>query len=824
MLNVQNMANCPGTINCEMCPLTFRSRPKHIIHVLKHHKDENRYSVSCSFGGCKYSSRSWPAFRKHCTRVHKVSWSDVFATEGPTVVDGEEVNETIEMSSDEEQSVRLIPQRKPTSSSMVAKFLLKLETKHHLTRKGLDSVTACVDKILNEICSQVVGSLQNSLELSTKDPIIQNAAESCKSDMSNLLSESARHRVYTKSFHFLSPQPILRQGELKEIGYIVPFAQLLNLLMQQDQIWKTLRKKRRNRSIMTDFGDGTYLQNHEMINKDFFLQLGLYYDDLELQNPLRSNKRHKLGMFYVTILNFPVNLRSQLQNIFAVAIARVSSIKRAGFSSILDDFLQTVKTLRTTGLEITRGEEKHRVFGDLVAVMCDTPAAAALGGFKVSSSFSSHFCRTCLATKSSFESVSSCHYFQMREMRTYLDQCATIENKRLQKRRSFWSKLYGINMKSCLCFIPNFPVTKCLLQDPMHILLEGCLPYVLALFLQEKIFSERVFTLDELNEFISTPSTFKQDKKDVAVPIDAKHIRTDKHIKQKASIMLVMAYILPIFLAKYFFADAMYNNLLSIIRVTCFCFRPKCDKTMAGILEQEITEFLESFRCCYPDAKVKPKMHFLLHFPRQLLEFGPLRNHSTMRAEGKHQSFKDHRWRNFINLPNSLLKREQLCLAERLVDDAGNFVSDFLQEPNAAKGRIVPLSQLEGSIVNMISQCCIQEKVQVVDVVKDSNSVMWGGRVYEKGDCLLVSECEVTGPKFVTLDKLYTNFDAISEVFAVARELQTVDFDPGLNAHRVIQKDKKVFVCVSKLAMNWSVPMHNVRDALYIVNRYGIMC
>lgn len=816
----------PGGFKCNMCPMSFSVQNKHIIHVLRDHKDENRFSVSCSVKGCKYSTRSWPCFRKHCSRAHLIKLSDMFARQELKVGDVDEDFESTNMSDDDNNpdlaDLVFLPRKKVDSSSLLSKFLLTLETKHHLTRKGLNSVTGCIDEIFDIISSQVKQSLHQNLDLDRDDPVVAEVSEICKSDIGSLLTERARHKVYEKSFQFLPPKPIFRHLESKQLGYHVPLAQALTMLLQQEQIWKLVcRKPRHSRKIMTDFADGQYLQSHDLMTKDTFLQLVLYYDDLELQNPLRSNKKHKLGMFYFTILNLPVNLRSQLQNIFALAVARVSNIKAAGFSVILADFLDTVKQLRTKGLVISRGEETHNFYGDLVAVMCDTPAAAAIGGFKGSSAFSTHFCRNCLATQNSFKEVTTPDVFQERDMETYLRQCETLENKAIQKRRQFWSKLYGINERSCLCVIPDFPVTKCLLQDPMHVLLEGCLPYVLALFLAEKIYNERTFKLGELNDFICMQSNFRQDRKDVAVPIEPKQIRNDHHVKQKASTMLVMAYNLPIFLAGYFFEDAQYNNLLSLIRVTVQCFRPKCDATSAGVLQQEITNFLESFKHCYPGAKVKPKMHFLLHLPQQLIEFGPLRNHSTMRAEGKHQSFKDHRWRNFNNLPNSLLKRHQLGLANQLTDGAGNFVSNFLQETNEGRGSVVQVSGLNAETITMMNDSLVLQ--EGVEHVKENMSLMWRGREYNKGECVLLAECEVNGPTFGILEKMYTIDDKMLDVFAVTTTMKTEYFDPGFNAYRVVEEGNLKCAKLSKLVTNWSVPLHVVRDKLYIVNRYGIM-
>jgi len=354
----------------------------------------------------------------------------------------------------------------------------------------------------------------------------------------------------------------------------------------------------------------------------------------------------------------------------------------------MGDFLHTMKRLRTCGIHIQ--SRNVTVHADLVAVMCDTPAAAALGGFKESSSFAEHFCRNCMASNKTYKKFRYEEDFELRHMDNYRLQCGMLENANLKGRRDFWSKTYGLNQRSCLCAIPDFDVTQCLLQDPMHILLEGSVPYLLALFLNDTIYRRRLFTLQTLNKFLIEPTTFLQERRDIVLPIEQKQIRKAEHVKQKASTMLAMTYRLPLFFGQYLDEnDAAYRNLLCLIRITCICFKPVTDVTLAGVLSQEICDFLTSFCEIYGEEKVKPKMHFMIHFPRQMLQFGPLRHHSTMRAEAKHQSFKDHRWMNFTNLSWSLLKRHQLCFANVFSDNQGNICTKFLQEGAASCSKYV---------------------------------------------------------------------------------------------------------------------------------------
>ncbi len=64
--------------------------------------------------------------------------------------------------------------------------------------------------------------------------------------------------------------------------------------------------------------------------------------------------------------------------------------------------------------------------------------------------------------------------------------------------------MWGINARSVLCKIEDFPLNKCLVHDPMPILSEGIVPYEAALMLHEFIFVKKYFTLIYLNNQIDS--------------------------------------------------------------------------------------------------------------------------------------------------------------------------------------------------------------------------------------------------------------------------------------------------------------------------------
>ena len=185
----------------------------------------------------------------------------------------------------------------------------------------------------------------------------------------------------------------------KKFGYFIPLLKMLQALMKLPQFARFIQTDHVSDSeIMKDVCDGTYIQSHPLMGQgEILLQFVISYDDLELQNPLRSNKIHKLVMLYFTLLNIPPQYQSQLNNIFLLALARTKDVKHFGFDQLLYDFLSSIKLLRDEGVYMVLDGQRRRIRGDLIFTVCNTPAAAFLGGFK-ESSFAFKSCRMCTLT------------------------------------------------------------------------------------------------------------------------------------------------------------------------------------------------------------------------------------------------------------------------------------------------------------------------------------------------------------------------------------------------------------------------------------------
>lgn len=121
--------------------------------------------------------------------------------------------------------------------------------------------------------------------------------------------------------------------------------------------------------VLRDYCDGTEYNNHPLLSLDpHFLQLFLYYDDLEVCNPIGSKRIiHKLGtvitwswsliihihmyyslhtaVFYFVIGNVAPMFRSKVRRIQLAAIAKSEHVKKYGMNAILEPIVADIKKL-----------------------------------------------------------------------------------------------------------------------------------------------------------------------------------------------------------------------------------------------------------------------------------------------------------------------------------------------------------------------------------------------------------------------------------------------------------------------------------------------
>jgi hypothetical protein len=129
--------------------------------------------------------------------------------------------------------------------------------------------------------------------------------------------------------------------------------------------------------------------------------------------------------------------------------------------------------------------------------------------------------------------------------------------------------------------------------------------------------------------------------------------------------MWLLARILPVLVGDLIKRDDCYwRCFLKLLEICEICTAPMLTADDASCLQLLIEEHHIQFKLLYNESII-PKMHFMCHYPRQILNFGPLIHSWTMRYEAKLRIIKRAaKVSNFKNICHTVSKRHQhlFCL------------------------------------------------------------------------------------------------------------------------------------------------------------------
>ena len=106
-------------------------------------------------------------------------------------------------------------------------------------------------------------------------------------------------------------------------------------------------------------------------------------------------------------------------------------------------------------------------------------------------------------------------------------------------------------------------------------------------------------SLNWFNDRLQNFKYFGRDSGNRPNDIEKVHITMpNMFLKQKASVILTLTYILPIITGELFtIVDPYYRNFLACMKITIAAFSPCADETMAGELEQLMYSYCSEFQC-----------------------------------------------------------------------------------------------------------------------------------------------------------------------------------------------------------------------------------
>jgi hypothetical protein len=106
----------------------------------------------------------------------------------------------------------------------------------------------------------------------------------------------------------------------------------------------------------------------------------------------------------------------------------------------------------------------------------------------------------------------------------------------------------------------------------------------------------------------------------------------------------------------------LFVTMMLLRTIVEYAVAPKISLGQIAYMKILIDEYLERRRRLFPDVRLRPKHHYLSHYPSLTIKFGPLIRFWTMRFESKHQYFKRcvRSSKNFVNVAKMLARRHQM--------------------------------------------------------------------------------------------------------------------------------------------------------------------
>lgn len=291
-------------------------------------------------------------------------------------------------------------------------IICEIRTHTNLAESTLEYV---VDSI-KDISKNIIKHLRNKIEASEGNEetltILNNL------DFSKLFNSCS---TFAKQKQFISQKiPVIESREvllgtrvenvilgsehtvktIRETFEYIPIIETLETIIKNENLRNVIETESETGNIDSyeSFRDSTSFKNSPFFQAyPNAIRINFYYDDIEICNPIGSRSTfHKLGMFYFTIQNVPLQMNSALNNIYIVAICYKSDIKKYGFAAILRPLVEDLKKLESEeGVPVYIDESvTNTIRAALVSFTGDTLAAHEILGHLGPAC--RYFCRICL--------------------------------------------------------------------------------------------------------------------------------------------------------------------------------------------------------------------------------------------------------------------------------------------------------------------------------------------------------------------------------------------------------------------------------------------
>lgn len=547
-----------------------------------------------------------------------------------------------------------------------------------------------------------------------------------------------------------------------------------------------IRINRNNSQLISSFRHGTAYKNNKFFEEyPDALRIDLYYDDIELVNPIGAKTGfHKLGMFYFTFQNLPQKFNFNLSNIFTLLICYSADVKKYGFKAILYPFIKEIKILESEdGMNLFPKNMSHIVVrGSLVSLSADTLAAHEI--FEMLPPSCNFFCRCCMCTRNELTNRSSRNIVK----RTKIQH--NIFVRQLEAGEISPAEC-GVKCDSTLNSLINFHTIDNNVFDIMHDLLEGIVPMCIKWTLNYYI-TAKTFDIKELNKRINNYRYGAIEYRNKPSPNFTRIMLNKKSnsLRQKAVQNWLLLRALPFLIGHLIENDSEHMRLIIILsKIVQICFSYEISSQMLCELNFLIKNFDKLFQNLFPNINPINKMHHLQHYPEIIKRMGPLVMYCCLKYEANHLKSKKQisASQNFINLPLSLAKRQ--CFNESM-SIANQHYTDLKIQIKSSK------------FINF-NNCLAVDFITELNLMINTNIVEKISKIELNGICFtenffVVREDDDSIYPLVFQIKEILKID--NKIFMLLQNYEIVVYSEILNAFRIEKTEAHEFTVIKKVS------------------------
>lgn len=624
---------------CFRCRKHFDKANLLIAHLKTDHLMSTKFlKVQCVQDNCKQTFTKFTSFRIHLEKLHKNH------TKAPPMVKA--INVPVEMSSSKENdytnSETVINNNTIEKDLNVLKkktlyLSLQLHGQSYMPRNHVIEIQHSVSILLSSISCTIEKYITDHPNYED----LRYLLNFCKNPFEETRTEYRLLKILKELNFYDDPKVYVISNQVSEIVisgnpslgpklsniYIMPLKFMISALFKIPNLLDlTLEnsKKFLNSPVLQNFTNGE-LYKTKLLKYQYNLVIPyvLYMDDFQINNPLGTHTFSICGC-YISFPSMPQHLLSKLDYILTAAFIPSKDLKERGNEVSFHNLVEELKILEE-GVEICVQQSVQKVHFILGVIIGDNLAVNSILGY-VQSFNSKRFCRVCRRKKSQMQFDAIQHLDSLRNQENYNSN--VLENNFQET---------GIKNKCIFESLPNFNVTENFCFDIMHDIFEGICVYDMSNVILGLI-QENIVTLDCIN---SRKSLFQFGEIEVgnkSGPLDLCRLK-NYNLKMTASETMCFTNFLPLMVGDLIpFSNDHWKVFIILLQIIDLLLRPSYIEDDLIKLEELIRDHHSLYITLY--GSLKPKHHFLVHYPTAIRKCGPLKYLWSMRFEAKHKEAK----------------------------------------------------------------------------------------------------------------------------------------------------------------------------------------